>query len=156
MIATFPCLVLDRPGPRSLARFYERLLGGEVDRPGPRWSVDEDWVTLHVPGGQVLCFQRAADHRPPRRSPPFPPAGPRAPQQAHLDLRVPGLDAAGPAVLAAGVTAPTPPGPPPDTPQGRRVQARPATRSARCCPDAALTLRGSGARRRGRPVRIGA
>ena len=71
------------PDPAALARFYQALLGGEINRPD-RWTLDADWMTLHPPGGPVLAFQRAADHRPPR----WP--DPDHPQQLHLDLGVSG------------------------------------------------------------------
>ncbi|MCW8221338.1 VOC family protein, partial [Streptomyces griseolus] len=66
MIAKLQCVVLDCSDPVELSRFYRSLLGGVVDRPDPRWSLDEDWTTLHVEGGLVLAFQRVEDHRPPR------------------------------------------------------------------------------------------
>ncbi|WP_030567630.1 VOC family protein [Streptomyces aureocirculatus] len=96
MIADLQCVVLDCPDPAALATFYEALLGGTVDRPDPRWSVDEDWVTLHTPSGSVLAFQRSPDHRPPR----WP--DPAHPQQFHLDLGVTDLDHAQTQVLALG------------------------------------------------------
>ncbi|MEE1829019.1 VOC family protein [Streptomyces sp. BE20] len=98
MIGRLQCLVLDCPDPAVLARFYAGLLGGEVDRPDPRWSLDEAWSTLHTPGGPVLCFQGVADHRPPR----WP--DPAHPQQAHLDIDVDDPAAAEAAVLALGGT----------------------------------------------------
>ncbi|MFI9112477.1 VOC family protein [Streptomyces venezuelae] len=98
MIAELQCLVLDCPAPRELAAFYRSVLGGEVDRPDRRWSLDEDWSTLHTPGGLVLCFQRVADHRPPT----WP--SPERPQQFHLDFGVPDLDAAHEQVLAQGAS----------------------------------------------------
>ncbi|MFJ8432857.1 VOC family protein [Kitasatospora sp. NPDC094019] len=98
MIGRLQCLVLDCPDPAALARFYAGLLGGEVDRPDPRWSLDEDWSTLHTPDGRVLCFQRVAGYRPPR----WP--DPEHPQQAHLDVDVPDLATADPAVRALGAT----------------------------------------------------
>jgi catechol 2,3-dioxygenase-like lactoylglutathione lyase family enzyme len=79
--ATLQCIVLDCPEPVVLARFYQALLGGEVDRPDPRWRVDEDWSTLHA-DGIVLGFQRSYDYRPPR----WP--DPAFPQQFHLDFEV--------------------------------------------------------------------
>ncbi|MFE2412078.1 VOC family protein [Kitasatospora sp. NPDC059408] len=96
MIGKLQCLVLDCPEPAALARFYAGLLGGEVDRPDPRWALGDGWSTLHLDGGAVLCFQRVADHRPPR----WP--DPEHPQQAHLDVDVEDLDAAERAVLALG------------------------------------------------------
>ncbi|MER7843286.1 VOC family protein [Kitasatospora sp. NPDC096077] len=96
MIGRLQCLVLDCPEPAALAGFYAAVLGGEVDRPDRRWSLGADWSTLHLDDGTVLCFQGVADHRPPRW------ADPDHPQQAHLDVDVPDLDAAEPEVLALG------------------------------------------------------
>ncbi|MFF2075567.1 VOC family protein [Kitasatospora sp. NPDC058162] len=96
MIGTLQCLVLDCPDPALLARFYAGLLGGEVDRPDRRWALGPGWSTLHLDGGTVLCFQGVADHRPPEWG------DPEHPQQAHLDIDVPDLDAVEPAVLALG------------------------------------------------------
>lgn len=90
------CVVLDCPDVRVLAEFYGALLGGEVDRPDPRWSLDDDWATVHTGTGTVLAFQRAAGHRPPS----WP--GPERPQQFHLDVGVSDLDRVGARVLALG------------------------------------------------------
>ncbi|MGZ9929175.1 VOC family protein [Streptomyces sp. NC-S4] len=98
MIAELQCVVLDCPEPQSLAEFYRSLLGGNVNQPDRRWSLDESWVTLHTPSGLVLAFQQALDHVPPR----WP--DPARPQQFHLDLGVPDLDRAQEEVLAAGGT----------------------------------------------------
>ncbi|MFJ9343200.1 VOC family protein [Streptomyces sp. NPDC101733] len=96
MIAELQCVVLDCPEPLRLAAFYADLLGGEVDRPDPRWSVDGEWVTLHLPSGQVLAFQAVPGHL----APTWP--DPRRPQQFHLDLTVPDLDRGQEEVLARG------------------------------------------------------
>ncbi len=96
MNATLQCVVLDCPDDEVLARFYHALLGGEVNRPDRRWSLGGGWSTLHLPSGFVLCFQRVADHRPPR----WP--DPDHPQQSHLDLGVADLDAAHETAMAAG------------------------------------------------------
>ncbi|MDH6111118.1 hypothetical protein P3T36_007457 [Kitasatospora sp. MAP12-15] len=96
MIGTLQCVVLDCHYPAALARFYAALLGGEVDRPDQHWSLDEGWSTLHTPGGLVLAFQRVADFHPPQ----WP--DPRHPQQFHLDVGVPDLDAAEREVVAHG------------------------------------------------------
>lgn len=98
MIAELQCVVLDCPEPARLAAFYRVLLGGTVDRPDPRWTLDGDWSTLHLPSGSVLAFQRVADHRPPR----WP--DPAHPQQFHLDFGVRDLDEAEQRVLALGAT----------------------------------------------------
>ncbi|TDC28506.1 VOC family protein [Micromonospora sp. 15K316] len=87
--------VLDSPDARSLAAFYERLLG---------WSRDEDepeWVTLRAPeGGAGLAFQSE-----PAYVRPVWPAGPGQPQMmAHLDIRVDDLEAASAHAVAAGAT----------------------------------------------------
>ncbi|MDT3395858.1 VOC family protein [Streptomyces sp. B1866] len=89
-IATLSVIVLDCPDPTGLARFYERLLGGEIKDDG------EDWVDLYLPGGQRLAFQRAENLVPPR--------WPRedASQQLHLDLDVPDVAEAEERVLAFG------------------------------------------------------
>ncbi|KDQ65975.1 MULTISPECIES: VOC family protein [Streptomyces] len=98
MIAKLQCVVLDCSDPVELSRFYRSLLGGVVNRPDPRWSLDEDWTTLHVEGGLVLAFQRVDDHRPPR----WP--DPARPQQFHLDLGVADLERAQEDVLRQGAT----------------------------------------------------
>ena len=98
MIGTLQVVVLDCPEPAALSRFYQGVLGGEVDRPDRRWSLDEAWSTLHLDGGQVLAFQRAAQHRPPVWG------DPARPQQSHLDVAVTDLDAAHDEVLALGAT----------------------------------------------------
>ncbi|WKX69588.1 VOC family protein [Streptomyces sp. XD-27] len=98
MIAELQCVVLDCPDPVRLAEFYGSLLGGTVNQPDRRWSLDDDWATLHAPSGLVLAFQRAADYRPPR----WP--DPARPQQFHLDFGVPDLDRAHEQVLALGAT----------------------------------------------------
>ena len=96
MIAELQCVVLDCADPAELAAFYRGLLGGTVDRPDPRWSLDADWTTLHTPSGQVLAFQRVADHRPPT----WPDS--TRPQQFHLDFGVADLDRAHGEVVALG------------------------------------------------------
>ncbi|WP_406864035.1 VOC family protein [Streptomyces sp. HUAS MG47] len=98
MIGSLQCVVLDCADVRELAVFYRGLLGGEVDRPDPRWSLDDDWSTLHPPAGPVLAFQRVADHRPPLWG------DPARPQQSHLDVDVVDPDAAHAEALALGAT----------------------------------------------------
>lgn len=115
MIGTLQVVVLDCPDPAALARFYQGVLGGEVDRPDRRWGLDETWSTLHLDTGQVLAFQGAPRHRPPVWG------DPARPQQIHLDVAVTDLDAAHEGVLELGATLL-------DAPerQGWRVYADPA------------------------------
>ncbi len=94
--------MLDCPNARALAGFYATVLGWEVE-PG---SDDDDFVTLAPPGGGLsqanpggrttLAFQQIEDWVEPTW-----PGGPH-PQQFHLDLAVPDIAAAEPALLAAG------------------------------------------------------
>ncbi|MFJ9824124.1 VOC family protein [Streptomyces sp. NPDC101160] len=95
-IGTLQCVVLDCPDVLELAGFYQRLLGGEINRPDPRWAVGDAWATLHPASGAapVLAFQGVADHRPAVWGAPE--------QQFHIDVRVEDLDAAHEAVLALG------------------------------------------------------
>ncbi|MFJ9569955.1 VOC family protein [Streptomyces bacillaris] len=96
MIAKLQCVVLDCADVVELSRFYQSLLGGLVNQPDPRWSLGEDWATLHTDGGLVLAFQRTEDHRPLR----WP--DPARPQQFHLDLGVEDLERAQEDVLDQG------------------------------------------------------
>jgi catechol 2,3-dioxygenase-like lactoylglutathione lyase family enzyme len=98
VIGTLQVVVLDCADPGALARFYQGVLGGEVDRPDPRWSLDEAWSTLHLDGPQVLAFQGAPEYRPPVWG------DPARPQQSHLDVAVTDLDAAHDEVLSLGAT----------------------------------------------------
>jgi Glyoxalase-like domain len=92
------CVVLDCADAVGLARFYASLLGGAVNRPDPRWELDDGWATLHTESGLVLAFQRVEDHTPPR------PPDPIRPQQFHLDLGVTDLDDAQEYVVKLGAT----------------------------------------------------
>ncbi|MFB7590946.1 VOC family protein [Streptomyces sp. NPDC056169] len=96
MIGRLRCVVLDCPDARELALFYQRLIGGEVESPDPRWAVGEGSAVLRGVGGPLLAFQDVADHRPPVWGAPE--------QQFHLDVRVEDLAAADEAVLALGAT----------------------------------------------------
>ena len=79
-------VVLDCADARELADFYSRLLGWPPD---PEPDEDSGWVNLPNPNGGIgLAFQRAVVYRPPS----WP--DPDVPQQIHLDLEVPDLDAA--------------------------------------------------------------
>jgi len=89
-IATFSAVALDCREPRKVAEFYSAVLDVPIGRDEP------DWVQLEPIGGVLLAFQHAPDHVPPQ----WPSA--EHPQQMHLDLDVPDLDAAEEAVLALG------------------------------------------------------
>ena len=91
-IARLQVVALDCPDPHALAAFYGAVLGTEVD---PEHA-DDDWVQLRPPDATPLAFQLVADHRPPQ----WP--GGEHPQQLHLDLEVPDLDAGEAAVVALG------------------------------------------------------
>ncbi len=96
-------VVLDCPDALALARFYGAVLGWELED-----GSDADWATLVPPGGGVapdrldgrttLAFQRVDDFT----APTWP--GGAHPQQFHLDLAVPVIREAEPAVLAAGAS----------------------------------------------------
>ena len=83
--ARLSAIVLDTPAPRSLAAFYQRLLGWE------RREDEAEWVRIGpAGGGPGLSFQAEARHRAPTW-----PAGPGDQQmQLHLDLQVDDLDEA--------------------------------------------------------------
>ena len=90
---TLTSTVLDAPDAAELAAFYRRLLGWAVDKEEP------DWIILRPPaGGAGLSFQTE-----PAYVRPVWPAGPGDPQmQAHLDIQVEDLAAAGEHAVAAG------------------------------------------------------
>jgi catechol-2,3-dioxygenase len=82
MIGKLEMVVLDAPDIARLSAFYRGLAG---------WAEafgDETWITLNTPDGWQIALQAAPDHQPPQ----WP--GQVRPQQAHLDLRVPDLEAA--------------------------------------------------------------
>ena len=89
-IAQFDLVVLDTPEPRALADFYCALLGWRIVRE------DDDWVTIRGASDAGMAFQLAPDLVPPT----WP--DPAIPQQIHLDVVVPDLDAAEQRVLAIG------------------------------------------------------
>jgi catechol 2,3-dioxygenase-like lactoylglutathione lyase family enzyme len=85
--------VLGTPDPRSLARFYQRLLGW------PLRDDDPDWATLRPTDGSTgLSFQLEADHV----APVWPPEPGTQQMQVHLDLQVDDLDAASALAEEAG------------------------------------------------------
>ena len=90
MIGTLRTVVLDAPDARRLAAFYAAL-GGWTEQ-----YADDDWITMETGDGWRIAAQRSPDHVPPR----WP--DPAYPQQAHLDLRVPDLDAGSAKVVELG------------------------------------------------------
>lgn len=82
MIGTLRAVVLDTADITGLARFYQQLAGWETS------YTDDDWITMTTPDGWRVAVQLAPDHIAPQ----WP--DPAHPQQAHLDLRVPDLEAA--------------------------------------------------------------
>jgi catechol-2,3-dioxygenase len=81
MIGTLRTVVLDAADPRGLAAFYSALTGW------PEEYGDDEWVVLTVRPAGRLAFQLSPDHVPPQ----WP--DPAHPQQAHLDIRIPDLEA---------------------------------------------------------------
>ena len=96
-------IVLDCPDALELGRFYAEVLGWDLEG-----DSDRDWATVAPPRGEPapddtdgrpsLAFQRIDDFA----RPTWP--GGAHPQQFHLDLWAGDIDAAEPAVLAAGAT----------------------------------------------------
>jgi predicted enzyme related to lactoylglutathione lyase len=94
-------VILDCPDTMALAAFYGEVLGWEVEE-----GSDAHFANLVPPGGAIspenpdgrtrLSFQHIDDWV----EPTWP--GGAHPQQFHLDLSVPDIDAAEPDVLAAG------------------------------------------------------
>jgi predicted enzyme related to lactoylglutathione lyase len=76
-------VVLDCPEPSTLASFYARLLGGELEDSDPEWC---EVRVRDLPF--TLAFQRATSY--------ISPAWPDGePQQSHLDMTVVDLEEAG-------------------------------------------------------------
>jgi catechol-2,3-dioxygenase len=92
MIGTLRTIVLDAPDIAGLSAFYTDLAG---------WTqihADDEWITLTTDDGWRIGLQLAPDHVPPQ----WP--DPEHPQQAHLDLRVPDIDAAAARAVELGAT----------------------------------------------------
>lgn len=70
--------VLGTPDPVGLGRFYQGLMGGDLD------ERDGSFVTLHVAGTHYLACQLEADHRPPV----WPSGEGDQQMQVHLDVGV--------------------------------------------------------------------
>ncbi|MDQ6874169.1 MAG: VOC family protein [Actinomycetota bacterium] len=94
-LTTLTTVNIGAPDPHVLARFYQRLLGWNVEADEP------EWVLLRPPeGGVGLSFQTEADYV----RPVWP--GGRNDQQMmmHLEIRVEDLDIAGALAASAGAT----------------------------------------------------
>jgi len=92
MIGTLKTVVFDAPDLPRLSAFYTGLAG---------WTeayADDEWVTMMTDDGWRIAIQHAPDHQPPQ----WP--DPSRPQQAHLDLRVPDIDAAADRAVDLGAT----------------------------------------------------
>ncbi len=84
-------VTIDAPDASGLAAFYADLLGGKVTYDGPEGAMVEA-------DGRNLMFQQVSDYNAPR----WP--DPAHPQQAHLDIIVPDLDAGGARALELGAS----------------------------------------------------
>ncbi len=86
-------VTLDCPDPVALARFYQSLIGGEID---DRGAVEHGWVQLNTGSGTNVGFQRNDTF--------VPPDWPDGAQQgqAHLDIAPDDYDAAVATVEALG------------------------------------------------------
>jgi catechol-2,3-dioxygenase len=92
MIGELKTIVLDARDIAGLSAFYTELAG---------WTqryADDEWITVTTDDGWRIGLQAAPDHVPPR----WP--DPAFPQQAHLDLRVPDIDAAADRAVELGAT----------------------------------------------------
>ncbi|HXV92081.1 MAG TPA: VOC family protein [Pseudonocardia sp.] len=90
-IGRLSLVALDCPEPRALAEFYSALLGWPVDP-----ESGDGWVQLVADSDVTLAFQRVEGYREPE----WP--GQEHPQQLHLDIDVPDLDAGEERVIAIG------------------------------------------------------
>jgi len=92
MIGRLRNVVLDAPDIKRLASFYGSLTGW------PTGYADDEWIILTTPDERRICFQSAPDHVPPR----WP--DPDYPQQFHLDLLTPDIEAAATRAVELGAT----------------------------------------------------
>jgi catechol 2,3-dioxygenase-like lactoylglutathione lyase family enzyme len=91
VIEIFNCVVIDCPDPRTLATFYEALMGLT------RVEDSAEWVTLgDATQPPRVAFQRILDFV----APDWPSSA--VPQQLHVDVLVQDLDVAQAAVLSIG------------------------------------------------------
>ena len=127
-------IILDCPDALALGRFYADVLGWGMED-----GADERWCTLIPPGGGIspdnpdgratLAFQRIDDWV----EPTWP--GGAHPQQFHLDLATPDMEA-----LRSGCPRRGRPHARPPTVEGRRLPGLPRPRRAPVLPDPRLSL----------------
>ena len=86
-------VTVDCPDPVALARFYQSILGGEVNDAG---AADHGWVELTTPGGVKVGFQRSETFV----APDWPNGGQQA--RAHLDIAPHDYDSALDEIVALG------------------------------------------------------
>jgi catechol-2,3-dioxygenase len=92
MIGTLRAIAIDAPDIAQLSAFYRGLAGWHED------SVEDDWITLKTDDGWQIGLQHAPD----LVAPQWP--DPAHPQQFHLDLRVPDLEAGATRAAELGAT----------------------------------------------------
>jgi hypothetical protein len=85
---------IDSDQSKSLAAFYGEMLGMTTKYD----SEEAMWIGADEGPMNNILFQTVADYQPPR----WP--DPSAPQQLHLDIKVPDIDQAEDAALALGAT----------------------------------------------------
>jgi catechol 2,3-dioxygenase-like lactoylglutathione lyase family enzyme len=92
---TLTTVNLSAPDPGALARFYQRLLGWEIETEEP------DWVTLRDPAGGVgLAFQSESGYA----RPTWPPRAGAQQMMMHLEIRVDDLESAVAHAVGCGAT----------------------------------------------------
>jgi len=89
---------LDCPDPVTLAEFYSRLTGLEVEPLGDFKRDEVEWIELDNGHHPTIAFQKVPNYVVPTW-----PSGP-VPQQLHLDFLVPDLDEGEAHALAVGAT----------------------------------------------------
>ncbi len=94
-IGSLRAVAIDAPDTDRLATFYEQLAGWQRV---PDDDDEADWIALETGDGWRIGLQLAPDHVPPT----WP--GQSRPQQAHLDFRVPDIDAAAERAQRLGAT----------------------------------------------------
>src|SRR5262245_31397272 len=92
MMGKIGSIVLDTPDVGGLSAFYGKVAGLTET------YADDEWVNALTPEGWKIAFQLAPDHQPPR----WPDQA--YPQQFHLDVLVPDLEAAVASAIEAGAT----------------------------------------------------